>query len=110
MCTNLRGVRQLRVLSGNCVYMWVGGGGSVWLGYDWILLCAEGVAELRLGSRSPAQFFLGINKDLPLAPLLPLLWDWLGYVQTSIAFTLGLGPDYFQNVPWKSSGRLSSAR
>ena len=49
------------------------GGGSAWLGWDWILLCAEDVPGLRLGPGTPAQSFLGNNEDLLLAPLLPLL-------------------------------------
>lgn len=36
------------------------GGGSVWLG------CAEDVAELGLGPRFPAQFFLENKEDLLL--------------------------------------------
>lgn len=79
------------MLSGHCMSLWVGGRGYIWLRYDWILLCEEDVAELRLGSRSLAQFFLG-NKDLPLAPLLPLLWELAGVPTGLSGFHLGTGP------------------
>lgn len=71
--------------------MWEGGRGYVWLRYDWILFWEEDVAELRFGYRSLAQFFLG-NKDLPLAPLLSLLWELAGVSTGLSGFHLGTGP------------------
>lgn len=89
--------------------------GAVWdlWGAGWgvtdLAVCRD-MAELRPESRVPAQFLLGNSEDLPLAPLSPVLWHWLGYIRDSGAFSLGMSPDCCQTVSQRPPGLLSSAR
>lgn len=89
--------------------------GAVWdlWGASWgvtDLVVCRAMAELRPESRVPAQFLLGNSEDLPPAPLLPLLWHWLGYIRDSGALSLGMSSDCCQTVSQRPPGLLCSAR